>query len=173
MPFTPANRKHVLDGCLGIDLAEKVAGTGTGFDQGDQFTLGQIVKTRDGGEYMRCHAAAAISQFMFVAVDENYEAVPMTKALADAGHMLGVAQVGVADNDFFWLALSGSDIGCLVAASCLQDVPLFTTATAGVADDLATSQSRLEGVKIVTTVGGAQDSSECIIQGRIQSPIPG
>lgn len=174
-PFSPASTHYVLDGTMGVDLAAVVTGTGTSFDEGDEFTLGQCVTSANGNVYMRCHAAAALPIFSFVAVDENFEASLLTKALADDGYFIGATQVAVSDNDFFWLAMSGSDIGGLVLVSCAADVIVYTTATAGAIDDLATSQTILEGLRVVTAEPGVgTDAEEIIISGGgIHAPVAG
>jgi len=174
-PFSPASTHFAYDGTMGVDLAAVVTGTGTSFDQGDDFTLGQCVKSANGNMYMRCHAAAALPIFSFVAVTENFEAALLTKALADDGHFIGATQVAVADNEFFWLACTGSDIGGLVLVSCAADVIVYTTATPGAIDDTSTSQTILEGLRVVTAEPGTgTDAEEIIISGGgIHAPVAG
>ena len=137
---------HSTDGCLGINLTETVAGTGTNSDQGNQIAVGTKVKATDGGEYIYVHASAAVAQYDAVGIDENFEAAPLTKAMADDGWFIGFSQVAASDNDFFWVATKGSNIQCNVLANCAADVVLYTTATAGSLDDTSTSQTKIDGV---------------------------
>jgi len=157
MAFTPtnSNAKHAADGCLGVDLDGTIAGTGTSNDEGGAFRLGKCVTTTEGGKYMYVHASAAIAQYDAVGIDENFEAAPLTKAMADDGWMVGFAQVALADNDFGWVASQGSDIGCNLLISCAADVALYTSATAGSLDDASTSQTKIDGVVAVTTITAA------------------
>lgn len=153
---------YVTDGCIGIDLSKKIAGTGSSSDQGDQFLLGQKVNATDGGVYMRVHASGAIAQYDFVGIDENFEAAPLTTAMADDGWNIGVAQVAADDNDFLWVACAGSNINGAVLANCAADVALYTSGTAGSLDD-ATTTTKVDGVVAVTAVGTAAGNVEVIL----------
>lgn len=104
----------------------------------------------DASEWVYVKATTALTQYDAAAIDEDYNAAPLTKALADAGHLIGWAQVAFTVNYFGWLCLSGSVMKGRVAASCAADVALYTTATAGVLDDDATSQTKVNGIRIVT-----------------------
>lgn len=129
----------------GVKLTETVAGTGTNLDQGNQFKLGTRIFADDGQEYVYCHASAAITQYYWVGVDENWEAAMLTDAMAQDGWMIGVSQVTVADNDFFWLAVRGANLlGSGIYEASGSDVQLFTSATAGllqIVSDLGTGPS--------------------------------
>ena len=129
----------------GVDLSAKVAGTGASSDQGNEFTLGMRVFTDDGQEYVYCHASAAITQYYWVGIDENWEVAPLTDAMAQDGWMIGVAQVAASDNDFVWIAVRGANLkGSGVYEANGVDVQLFTSATAGllqVVSDLGTGSS--------------------------------
>ena len=130
---------------VGVNLTEVVAGTGTNTDQGDQFKLGQRIFADDGQEYVRCHASAAITQYYWVGVDENWEAAMLTDAIALDGWMIGVSQVTVAAEDFFWLAVRGANLkGTSLYETSGEDVQLFVSPTAGVlqkTSDLGTGPS--------------------------------
>lgn len=146
------------DGKMGVSLTATVAGTGSSSDEGDQFKLGEVVSTQDGGEYMRVHAATAITQYDAVGVDENFEASAITKGMVDDGWMVGFAQIAASDNDFFWLAMKGANIQVRLAISCAADVPLYTTGTAGVLDDTSTSQTNIDGIVSVETITAATNA---------------
>lgn len=154
----------VTDGTLGVNLAETTAGTGPNSDQGGKFRLGTRVTASDGSVWVYVHAAEAISQYMCVAIDEDYEARKITKALANAGHQVGFAQVAFSDNDFGWVAVHMPGNGSVrVLNSCAADVQLYTSGTAGVLDDTSASQTLIRGV--VITVAGSNtsvQSRECI-----------
>lgn len=124
------------------------------------FALGFQVKGASGTEweYVRCNATTAVTAGDAVAIDEGNRITPLTKALADVGHQIGFAQVAFAVNEYGWVAVSGRSINCRLAAACAADVALFTTATAGVLDDLSTSQTKIQGVRSVDTITDAASS---------------
>jgi hypothetical protein len=126
-------------GRVGMNVSFTYPGTTTDGENAP-YALGTIADGTDGQRYVFCQAGAAIStttnQPFFLAIDENFQAVKITKALAIAGHRVGVApQVIISDNDFFWAILGGANFNCKVAVSCAADITLWTTATAGVLDD--------------------------------------
>lgn len=142
----------VTDGTVGVDLTKLTAGTGASFDQGNEFALGTRVTATDGSNWVYVQAGAAITQYSWVAIDENFQAVMGTKALADAGHGVGFAQVAFADNDFGWVCVNASgNINVRVLAACAADVQLYTSGTAGALDDTSASQTLIRGVVIVAT----------------------
>lgn len=136
---------HVMSGQIGIRLDL------THGDTNPQFAVGTRCWT-DDAVYVYVHAAGAITAGDAVAIDEGYEAAALTKALADVGHTIGFAQVAFSDNDYGWVALNGRSINCRLASACAADVKLFTTGTAGVLDDISTSQTAIQGVRSVTTI---------------------
>lgn len=144
---------YVIDGTIGVDLTKLVAGTSTDGD-GAPFTLGTQVRGTDGTVWMFVQAGAALSQYGFVAIDENFQANPINAARTTEGQLVGVAQVAFADNDFGWVARAGSGtIKGLVRSACASGVALYTdVSAAGFLDDSATAtQNLIEGVVILTT----------------------
>lgn len=146
------SNQYANDGSIGVDFDERTAGTGTSFDEGGKHKLGRCVKGTDDTEYMYVHAGAAITLYDAVAIDENFEAVPLTSALAKAGHKVGFAQTAFDDNDFGWVAIKGNNINGRMAAECAPDIALYTSGTAGVLDDDSSSvYAKIHGVVIVAT----------------------
>jgi len=121
------------------------------------FTLGARAWSPDA-EYVYVQANGAITLGDWVAIDEDFQAAAGTKALADVGHTVAFAQVAFADNDFGWVAVRGRNINCRLASVCAADVALFTTATAGVLDDISTSQTKIAGVRSVVTITNSHAS---------------
>ena len=74
---------------------------------------------------------------------------------------LGVPQVAFAASAYGWVAVRGK-FKVNVLASAVADVPLYTSATAGSLDDDSTSQTKLVGLKVITTVGGAAADSDVL-----------
>jgi hypothetical protein len=153
---------YVTSGQIGVNLAETTTGTTTnGVDA--KFTLGQRVTATDGSEWLYVQAGEAITQYMWVSIDENFQAVKGTKTLADAGHGVGFAQVAFADNEFGWVAVNApGNITVRVAASCAADVQLYTTSTAGVLDDTSASQTLIRGVVLVAAATTTASNREAI-----------
>lgn len=141
---------YVNDGMIGTDLTALVAGTTTN-GEGAPFALGTRVRATDGQEYVFVQAGEAITQYMYVCIDEDFQAVKGTKALVDAGHQVAFAQVAFSDNDFGWVATRGANLTGRVLGSCVADVALYTSGTAGVLDDSSTSQTKVDGVVLIAT----------------------
>lgn len=163
---------YATDGALGIDVDAVFAGTGTSNDEEDQYTLGDKHNTPDGGEVIRVHAAAAIGQYDFVTIDENFEATALGDAGGEAGHILGVAQVAIADNEFAWVYLEGTNIKGNFLASCAADTEaLFTNAEAGHLEDATSADAVLVvGIVAVTAAAGNNTNREIIMRSaRFQS----
>ncbi len=70
------------------------------------------------------------------------------------GKEVAWAQVTIASSSYGWVQASGRPKGKL-AANCADKVILFTTATAGVADDATVSAAYLVGVVSKTTISNA------------------
>lgn len=116
----------------------------------DGLALGTRVDHTDGQTYTKVQASAAIVQYDWVGIDENFAAAPLTDAMAQDGWEIGVAQVAFASGDYGWIATKGSNLTGFVKASCAADVSLYTSATAGKLDDASTGQTKIEGVVLVT-----------------------
>lgn len=162
---------YLTSGVIGVNLTETTAGTTTDGEDA-QFTLGQCHGGTDHTKWMYVQAAGAIDQYDFVSIDENFQATALADAGGAAGHILGVAQVAFADNEFGWVAVEGTNINGNVLASCAADTEaLFTTATAGHVDDATSAGAvRLVGVVAVTAAAGAATNREIIMHNaRFQS----
>lgn len=118
-------------------------------------TLGWKVEGVDGTTYMAVKALSAITQYMTVGIDENFNAQPITKAMVDDAWRVGFAQTALTKGNYGWVALSGSNIKARTLASCAADVALWSSATAGVLDDASGSQSLIRGVVAVTAASAA------------------
>ena len=108
----------------------------------------------DGKKFIYVNAGSAIAQYDVVAITELGVAVPVTKALADDGHKIAVAQVAIPSGEYSYVQTCGP---CTlnVLASCAADVALYTSATGGSLDDTATSQTKILGIVATVTDGGS------------------
>lgn len=140
---------HITSGLAGANLTKLTAGTTTD-GAGAEFALGTTAIASDGSEWQYVQAGAAITIYSWVAIDENFQAVMGTKALADVGHGVGFAQVAFADNDLGWVCIkAGGNINVRLLNSCAADVQLYTSGTAGILDDTSASQTLIRGVVAV------------------------
>ena len=147
------NTFFATDGKAGVDIATPSSVAG--------FNLGEKVHCNDGTIFHYAKAISAISQNYWVGIDEAHNASLLTKGIADDGWNIGVAPTTFAANDYGWFTMVGTHNG-RVAASCAADVPLYTTAVAGVLDDASTGQTKIDGVVAVTAVTAAA-ATECIL----------
>ena len=131
-----------------------------------EYKLGTTATGTDTTKWVYVQASGAITQYDAVGIDENFQAAALTKAIADAGHQIGFAQVAFADNDYGWVALEGTNMSVRVAASCAADVSLYTTGTAGVLDDTSASQTKISGAVLVAAGTSAAVSAREVIATR-------
>lgn len=86
----------------------------------------------------------------------TFRAEALTKSLADQGCIIGVAQNAIAATYYGWVQINGPAYVTL-KNSCLPNVPLYTTASAGMLDDTSASQTRIYGIRArdTSTASGA------------------
>lgn len=151
----------ITSAVAGVALTATTTGTTTDGENA-KFSLGTTVMGTDNTMWVYVQAGEAITQYMAVAIDENFQMMKLTHALAAAGHKIGFAQVAFSDNDLGWVCISGTNISALLLINCAADVPLYTQATAGYLDDASvTSSVKLDGVVSVNTIT-ASTSTEVI-----------
>jgi hypothetical protein len=135
----------VVDGKIGVDL-EKATSVA-------QYAMGTVVHTNDGGMYEYCRARSEVSQFAAVAIFEgNSIRMLETSIAADAGSAkkVGFAQVSIASGYYGWVARMGK-VKCALLDDCADNVPLFTTTTAGSLDDATISNCLVLGTYLPVT----------------------
>lgn len=113
------------------------------------------------GTFVFVQANGAIAQYDFVHIDTNGQAAKCTTTLAAQTSQVGAAQVAAADNEYLWVWVGGEQGGGLgkgIKGSILTLYAayntLYTTGTAGSADDSATT--KIIGVVGLTTTSGTQ-----------------
>lgn len=117
-----------------------------------QFLLGQNTTGNMDTEWVYCLASTAISAYDCCAVNASHVANSITSAMVTDEFTLVWPQVSVAAGSYFWGAKRGRGIKIRVATLCSGQVPLYTTATAGVLDDTA-ANAPIQGVRTITTYG--------------------
>jgi len=100
------------------------------------------------GEFVFVQADGAIDQYAFVKIESDGQAAMLTTTNAGLqGLLVGVAQVAAANNEYLWVwvgGLNGGGVGKGIKGKLLTGyiakANINTTATAGVADDTATTK---------------------------------
>lgn len=158
-------------GLIGANVDRVSAGTTTN-GVNAEFPLGTRVTGPDGTEYVYVQAGAAITTAITspnaIAIDEDYQALLMTTALALVNHDLGFAPIGsgidlIPDNSFFWARVAGSSFNARVAASAAADTYLRTSATAGRLDTASTASAVVfTGVVLVVAASASTSASNSV-----------
>jgi hypothetical protein len=134
-------------GILGVSLAVP--------DVTGQIALGTKTNATDGQVCTYVSAGSAITAGQWLGIDENFLAYPLTSAMAKDGWYIAVATTAVAAGSEFW-AVGQGGVNAKVGASCAADVALYTSATAGVLDDTATTiYEKIDGVVLVAANASA------------------
>lgn len=132
------------------------------------FRVGTRATGQDGSVYMFVLSTAGLTANQACGITEStvtlssaaivptYDASALTKSLADQGCMFGVAPVAITATYYGWVKIQGPAYVTL-KNSCLPNVPLYTTASAGMLDDTSASQTRIYGIRArdTSTASGA------------------
>lgn len=128
------------------------------------FVLGAGITEEDFKEWRYVLAGAGgltASQLSFL--NEGFTAVAATTTNSLWGNLIGVPAVAIPAGRYGWVQVFGT---CTVnaLASCLPNVRLNTTATAGALDDDATVGSKtLNGIKLNIANGGATAATSAFL----------
>jgi len=113
------------------------------------------------GSFVFVQANGAIGQYDFVHIDTEGQAAKCTTTLAAQTSQVGAAQVAAADNEYRWVWIGGAQGGGTgkgikgnILTGYVAKNTLYTTATAGAADDASTT--KLIGVVGLTATTGTQ-----------------
>jgi hypothetical protein len=125
-----------------------------------QFPLGTIALTDDGGEAVYCIASGACGQYTACGINEDFDIYTMTTALSPQSDRLGFPQVAFAAGEYGWAYLRGSNIKVRTKASAAADAQLYTTASAGVLDDASSANAlKIDGLVLVAAAGTAANGA--------------
>lgn len=155
---------YVTSQTIGVALG--LVGNGDGTTAGGTTPM-QAVGTKvvcNDGVYQYVKAAGTIAQYDLVKIRNDFTVVSGTTTLLPSTEpaKVGVAnQTGFTSGQYGWVFVGPGLVTVNVAASCVQDVKLYTTATPGVVDDASTTL--INGLKLVTTITTAA-ASPCIAE---------
>jgi len=124
--------------------------------------LGEYSWGQDGRLWQYVKASAAIAQYAYVKIstDDAFTAAEGTTTLLPDTEPaeVGCAQVAIADDSYGWVFRGHGKHKGKFAASCVHDVKIYTTATAGVVDDDDTATTLINGLKLLATITGAANA---------------
>lgn len=148
-------------------------------NQGDRqeqrHQLGLVVNTDDGGEAIYVQANESIDPFGYVLIDDNHKVDYGNTSLAQTNARLrgGWPQVTLKISEFGWVQMSGKPKAKL-AASCADNLPLFTTTTDGVLDDasIISALGWVEGARAEVSISNATAVTINVARGQKQSVRP-
>lgn len=128
-----------------------VQGTANVFLSGKGFKLGQRIQTHDGKEFIYAKNASSNAAYSLVSVNAStFAIVGLTTALSGASEILGVLPVAIASDEYGWVQIYGRT-KMKVLGSCVKNIALFSTTTAGSLDDATASNYRIEGINLLST----------------------
>lgn len=119
----------------------------------------EYVDPRNGNKYEYVKGSATIAQGEFVKISEDGlgTATSLTTTTNPSTEPAKVgcigASTGLTSTTYGWAQRKGAIPLGKFAASCVQDVKIYTTGTNGVVDDSATTL--INGLKLLTTIVGA------------------
>lgn len=127
------------------------------------YQLGQIYTDYQGRNYQFVKGSATIAQYEYVKVstDGNFTVSSMTTTTNPSTEpaQVGALQMsgGLTSSLYGWVFRGGGSHTGLYAASCVQDVKIYTTGTNGVVDDSATTL--VNGLKLLATITSATSAA--------------
>lgn len=151
----------------GVDLTAtytaSTAGTfGENVQPGPPFLAGYVIDMTNGGRAVFVKLSTGGSTgtgYLLVAPLSDYTAcVMMTSSVGNLGDPVGVClnSAAAVSGDYVWMQTKGLCAALQVAASCVHNVALASTATAGVVDDsVAGGTKNLPGLFSTVTVTSA------------------
>lgn len=169
-PTTPTEGVNFNTTYTAYDQTAAITSTNTPDNPGPPFSVGTVIKGLGDSEFVFVKAGATINLGDCCIITSTTQlANPITTTLALLGVEVGFAQVAIANGSYGWLQRNGACANINVAASCVQNVQLAATATAGVLDDaVTTGLKNINGVVITTTVTGAATTA-----GTLNQPVVG
>lgn len=119
-----------------------------------QFVQGVEVADANGSVFKYCKTSGILT----VGLLYNISAASLagtgvtTTTAATVPQLIGIPQATLASGVWGWMFIGPGLSDISAAASCAQDVPLYTTGTTGVVDDASSMVVKIPGAKIITTI---------------------
>lgn len=125
------------------------------------FPLGTWHRDQLGRNWQYCKGGATIAQYEYVKIstDSNFSISSLTTTTNPSTEPAEVGCVqasGCTSSTYGWVFRGGGLHTGKFAASCVQNVKIYTTGVNGVVDDTATTL--VNGLKLITTITSAADS---------------
>lgn len=124
------------------------------------FAVGTRGRDQNGREYVFSSIVTGLTAgdlVMLPIVSAAGVAIPLTTAAALYNRQVGVTVatfVAAAAGTGFWACVQGA-IGARAATAILVNIPVYTSATAGAADDTAAAHNLIRGLTFTTAPSGA------------------
>lgn len=146
-----------IDPIVGVDITLVGVGSDTAQKLIPYYALGTKVRFNDA-VYQYCKAAGTVAAGDLVKITPDagaYTFVAGTTTLLPSTEpaKVGVALMALTTGQCAWVFVGPGLCQVNIKASCVQNVKLYTHATAGYVDDTATTL--INGLSLITTVGGA------------------
>jgi hypothetical protein len=138
----PSGRKKVFQTKLTDIASSDLEGVGT-------------LRREGNNEYIWCAGVASTVRGSAVCYDEDYQAALLNTTLGAVPRLVAFAVAVAEASKWGWFQVRGDNVPMSLAASCAEDVALYTTGTAGVLDDESSSVHKVLGVVSDLTVTSA------------------
>ena len=102
-------------------------------------------------EYIQAGGTALVAGEVYIIPSTKIVADKLSSSNDDGPVKLGVPQIAITASYYGWVAIQGN-LNVKVLASCVQNVKLYSTATAGALDDASSSVALIPGLFILATV---------------------
>lgn len=131
-----------------------------------RMSVNTVVDLSDAGSAIYVKALSELSQYAYVLIDVAGNAQMATTTLAASSRRGGWVQQSIPSGYYGWAQISGAPMGNL-AANCAPNVPLYTTATAGVLDDATVSGGLILGTIATVTISNATAVTFLVARGQM------
>lgn len=113
-----------------------------------------IMYEKSGKIYIYLKGVASTAAGDLVTFDEAGATTRLTKAEADKLKPMAVAMAAIVADKYGWYQVYG-EASVSALGLCAKEVAIYTSATAGAADDDPTSQTKINRLIVRTTVGAS------------------
>lgn len=145
---TPSEGVNFNTTYTAYDQTAAISSTNSPDNPGPPFAPGTVMRGTGESEFIFVKASAAIAAGdACIITTATGAATGITTTNGTLGNLVGVAQVAIASGSYGWLQRAGYTQNINTVSNTQPNVLLYTTATAGLLDDLGTT-----GVKTVSGI---------------------